>query len=164
MFESAHVSRQIPMHPLEAREAVAAWHQSLLPVPQRRRPVRLERRMWLSPRPEHASADPLQFYAVPGLLWMRCRPIRMSLEFSEWSTTVCAAAIRPVNLDWPVGTEFYGRRVGALLHDVITSLHVFATSRSASVHPASVVSDGAKRWWSLREPSPRPASSAVSAV
>ena len=61
---------------------------------------------------------------VRGVLWVKARPIRVSLEFSMWSTSVTEVALRPTGVAWPVGTKAYGDRVVAILDDIIGSLAV----------------------------------------
>lgn len=165
MSASAYVSSQFPMHPLEVREVVAEWHQSLPPAPVSRRLVRAEPRLWLAAQPAEASADFRELYAVPGVLWLCGRPVRLRAEFRVWSSTVSEVGIRPAHLSWPVGTERYGRRALTVIDDVIRSLQAFAAQRAvnpamAPVDSRGADSRGAEAWWP-RLSNPRPVRSVV---
>jgi len=164
MFDSAQVSRRLDIPPLEVREAVAEWHQSLLAVPRGPRPVPLGRGLWLALRPEQVCVDPLRLYAIPGILWVWCRPIQVSLEFSKWSTTDSEVALRPASLGWPVQTELYARRAVTVIDDVSQSLNAFAVSRSVDLAVTPVISSVSPRWWALRDSNPGAAGSAISAA
>jgi hypothetical protein len=120
--DTAFISRRLDIHPAEVACAVADWHRGLPRVRMSRNSVTLDHRLWLASRSEPKSSDPFQLYAVQGILWVKSRPIRMSLEFSMWSLRVAEVALRPTGMAWPVGTKCYADRVTAILDDVITSL------------------------------------------
>jgi hypothetical protein len=122
MFDTAFISSRMDMHPASVDTAVAEWHRSLPPVAGARTFVRLGRRLWLATQPQLVSSDPLQLYAVRGILWINGWPIRVILECSMWSATVSQVAIRPAHLSWPVRSGSYWSRAAAVLDDVIGSL------------------------------------------
>jgi hypothetical protein len=112
--------------------------------------VRFEHRLWLATEAQQTSSDPLQLYAVRGMLWMNGQPIRVDLEFSMWSATASELALRPAHLAWPVRTERYACRAALILENVVASiagrvaLHTApgpksrrAMARTAPVRPAA---------------------------
>jgi hypothetical protein len=83
-------------------------------------------------------------YTVRGVLWMKGRPIRVTLEFSIWSATVSELALRPARFAWPVRTERYVRWAAHVLEDVAGSV----TGRVAvnpTHDPEAVVQGGSLR-------------------
>jgi hypothetical protein len=86
--------------------------------------VKVDHRFRLASEPGQRGPDPLQRYAVRGVLWVTARPIRVSLEFSMWSEDVTQVALRPSGLAWPVGTNAHGDRVIAVLDEIIESLAI----------------------------------------
>jgi hypothetical protein len=165
VLQSAQISRTFSMAPLETRAAAAEWHQRLVSTSNGRPSVRLEHRLHLAAHPQAASLDPHQLYAVPGVLWMWGRPVRVSLEFWTWSETLSEVLLRPSGLRWPIQTESYARRVVTTLNEVIWSLQVLALSRPVAQPVAPpVAARGTSRRWSPRVLAPRPAVSGVPAA
>ena len=124
MSDTAFIARRFDIHPSEVPGAAADWHRGLPPVRVGRNSVQFDHQFRLASEPEERRPDPLQLYAVRGVLWVKARPIRVSLEFSMWSTSVTEVALRPTGVAWPVGTKAYGDRVVAILDDIIGSLAV----------------------------------------
>jgi hypothetical protein len=122
MIDTAFISSPMDMHPASVDTEVAEWHRGLPPVAGARKFVHLGRRLWLATQPQVRSSDPLQLYAVRGILWINGWPTRVILECSMWSTTVSQVAIRPTHLSWPVRSRSYWSRATAVLDDVIGSL------------------------------------------
>jgi hypothetical protein len=133
MSTSAYISRRLNLCPTEANAAITAWHRSLSRASNAKRFVRLPRGLWLATEPDRSSLDPLRVYAVPGVLWIGGRPLRIELEFTMWSSDACEAAIRPSGLAWPVHTQRYARRVTALLEGVVDSLVAPTVAGDANV-------------------------------
>jgi hypothetical protein len=130
MIHTALVSTRLQMHPSGVHSVVGEWHRSLSPLMVPSHYVRFGRRLWLATKPQLRSPDPLQLYAVRGVLWLNGRPIRVGLEFSTWSATTTQLAIRPDRLAWPVSTERYANRVRELLDGLIGSV-----AERAAFHP-----------------------------
>jgi len=124
MPDTAFISRRFDIHPSEVPGAAADWHRGLPPVRVGRNSVQVDHRFRLATEPEQQRPDSFQLYAVRGVLWVKARPVRVSLEFSVWSPRVTEVALRPMGLAWPVGTKAYGDRVTAILDDIIESLAV----------------------------------------
>ncbi len=122
MLDTAFISRRFDIHPSEVPGAAADWHRGLPPVRVGRNSVQFDHQFRLASEPEQGHPDPLQLYAVRGVLWVKARPIRVSLEFSIWSSSVTEVAMRPSGLAWPVGTKAYWDRVAAILDDIIESV------------------------------------------
>jgi hypothetical protein len=110
MIDTTFVSTRLSVPPSRIHTAIGKWHQSLPSITMARRYVRFGHRLWLATESQLASSDPLQLYAVRGILWMNGQPIRVDLEFSKWSATVSELALRPAHLAWPVRTERYACR------------------------------------------------------
>ncbi len=115
MFSSVHISRQLDIHPRDLEDVVAEWHHGLHPIRWFPRFVRLTPRFWLASEPGARSANQLQLYGVPGVLWIGGRPVRLSLEFSVWSNALSEVGVRPAGMSWPVGTDRYAHSVNAAL-------------------------------------------------
>jgi hypothetical protein len=147
MSTSAYISRRLNLCPTEASAAISAWHRNLSRANNASRFVRLPRGLWLATEPDRSSVDPLRVYAVPGVLWVNGRPLRIELEFTIWSSAACEAAIRPSGLAWPVHTERYARRVTALIEGVVDALVAPSVAGNANVRAVRVA--GA-RWLPVR--------------
>jgi hypothetical protein len=150
MIDTTFVSTRLSVPPSGIHTAIGKWHQSLPPITMARRYVRFGHRLWLATESQQPSSDPLQLYAVRGILWMNGQPIRVDLELSKWSATVSEFALRPAHLAWPVRTERYACRAAQILEDVVGSianrvaLHAApgpksrrAMARTAPVRPAA---------------------------
>jgi hypothetical protein len=122
VIDTSFVSTKLSVHPSSVHTAVGKWHQSLPSVTMAHGCVRFGHRLWLATKCQQASSDPLELYAVRGILWMNGRPIRVKLEFSMWSATVSQLAFTPAHLGWPVRTERYARRAAQFLEDVAGSI------------------------------------------
>jgi hypothetical protein len=147
MNTSAYISRRLNLCPAEASAAITAWHRNLSRANNAPRFVRLPRGLWLATEPDRSSVDPLRVYAVPGVLWISGRPLRIELEVTIWSSAACEAAIRPSGLAWPVHTQRYARRVTALLEGVVDSLVAPTVAGDANVYAVRVART---RWLPLR--------------
>jgi hypothetical protein len=134
MIDTAFISARMDMHPAAVDTAVAEWHRGLPDVSVARSFVRLGHRFWLATQPQVASADPLQFYAVRGILWIAGWPVRVILECSMWSATLSQVAIRPAHLAWPVSSPSYWSRAAAVLDDVIGSLGAATLPERVDIH------------------------------
>ena len=102
MTYTAFTSRRLQMHPSSVPTVVSEWHRSLPAVTATSRFVQAGPRVWLAKEPEDGDSDPLQIYAVPGILWLWGRPVRVYLEFSIWSRSESQLSLRPAHLGWPV--------------------------------------------------------------
>jgi hypothetical protein len=122
MIDTTFVSTRLNVPPSGIHTAIGKWHQSLPSITMARRYVRFGPRLWLATESQQASSDPLQLYAVRGILWMNGQPIRVDLELSKWSATVSELALRPAHLAWPVRTERYACRAAQILEDVVGSM------------------------------------------
>jgi hypothetical protein len=147
MFGAAYISRQIDIHPSDVIGIITQWHHGLQPVRCVPRWCRLEFGLWLASEANHRSADPLQLYAVPGILWNVGRPFRVFLEFSIWSDSLSAVGIRPNGIYWPVGTERYARRIAAALDAVSVAALYTSTCGLKETHSNALSTAG--KWHAM---------------
>ncbi len=118
MTYTAFTSRRLQMHPSSVPTVVSEWHRSLPAVTATSRFVQAGPRVWLAKEPEDGDSDPLQIYAVPGILWLWGRPVRVYLEFSIWSRSESQLSLRPAHLGWPVRSRGYVLRAKTVLDAV----------------------------------------------
>ena len=120
MIDTTFVSTRLSVPPSRIHTAIGKWHQSLPSITMARRYVRFGHRLWLATESQLASSDPLQLYAVRGILWMNGQPIRVDLEFSKWSATVSELALGPRishGRSGPSGTRVGPRRSSRMSSD-----------------------------------------------
>jgi hypothetical protein len=132
VFDSAYVSRVIPLGPADAVEATDVWYRQLAPAPGGR--LVGGQQLRLRPRFEPTDFDPLLLRRFRGTLWVgRWWPVRIELELAQYSRFASEIALRPTSLRWPVGIEHYGADAARAVEEivsVITGLRVVPEQRS----------------------------------
>jgi hypothetical protein len=128
MAETTYIARRVCRDPADAAVAASAWHRDLRPVAGTRH-VACAKRLWLRVDPESGGPDPLELYAVRGLLWVGARPVAVTLEVSMWSTTEIQVGLRPRRLWWPVRTAGFARNASKALDQIESVLSGLAVLR-----------------------------------
>ncbi len=95
MFDTAYVSKKLPLCPAEAAEVTDRWHRSLNETSVGSRYVRGTRYLWVGRDLSADSPDPDSLRHTPGVLFVLGRPVRVEFEVSQWSATETTLAIRP---------------------------------------------------------------------
>jgi len=121
MFDNAHASMQIPVRPPDAAAVADHWRGQLGRAPVRRF-VRPAARLWLWDGSSSSEPDPTPVRPMPGVLWVRGRPVWVYLELSAWSATSTTVAIRPRRLSLLIGTQRYATAVHRALDGIAEGL------------------------------------------
>jgi len=95
MFDTAYVSKKLPLCPAEASEVTDRWHRSLNETSVGSRYVRGTRYLWVGRDLSADSPDPVSLRHTPGVLFVLGRPVRVEFEVSQWSATETTLSIRP---------------------------------------------------------------------
>jgi hypothetical protein len=109
MFDTAYVSRTLPLCPTEAAGIADLWHWGLDEISVGSRFVRAVDRLWLGGELSSVSPDPSAIRHTPGILWVCGRPVRVEFEIAAWSATATTVAIRPVGRASVTSTGRYAR-------------------------------------------------------
>jgi hypothetical protein len=131
MFETAYISRTLPVGPAEAATLADDWQRRLGETARGSRFIRYVDRLWLSRELGPVEADRLGVRRAEGLLWVGGLPVPVEFELSVWSSTATTLAIRP-RCPWPLARcGRYAAAAYRALEDVAQSLLITRECRSA---------------------------------
>ncbi len=167
MSDTAFVSKTLLLRPAEAGGIADLWHRGLAETSVGSRYVRAGGGLWLGSDLMPADPDPAGLRRAPGILWMRCRPLRIEFGLDAWSETQTSVSIRPRALPSVVGTGRYARAVWRALEEVAEGLlqtNATVVARTASRRSVGEMLLDRKFEWPARagraavpfEPGPRP--------
>jgi hypothetical protein len=135
MFDTSYISKNVPLCPTEAAGITDLWYRQLDEVSVGSRFVRAADRLWLSGEVGPEAPEQWRIRHIPGILWVRCRPVRVEFEVSAWSATTTTVALRPQGWSSVIDTERFGeaafRAVEKLAHS-LTLMHELTLARTAS--------------------------------
>ncbi len=140
MFDTAYVSKKLPLCPAEAAEVTDRWHRSLNETSVGSRYVRGTRYLWVGRDLDVDSPDPMSLRHTPGVLFVLGRPVRVEFELMEWSTTETTLAIRPRAGASIIRTERYATAALRALEGVVEAMAT-ETTVAARIPSARSVSD-----------------------
>jgi len=135
MFDSDYISKNIPLCPTEASGITDLWHRQLGEVSVGSRFVRAADRLWLSGEVRPGAHDQWPIRHIPGILWVRGRPVRVEFEISAWSATTTTVALRPQGWASIIDSERFGEAAYRAVEKVAGSLmvtHEVTLARTAS--------------------------------
>jgi hypothetical protein len=174
MFDTAYISKKLPLCPAEAAGITDLWHRSLEETSIGSRYVRASRGLWVGAEMSSESSDPYSVRHSAGVLFVLGRPVRIELEIAQWSETETTVAIRPRAGMSILGTERYATAADRALEAVVEALARTKASASARTSSYRTVRDALldrKFQWPARTgrdsvpfPAPVPAVSRYGAV
>jgi hypothetical protein len=142
VFDSAYISRMVPLGPADAIEATEAWYRNL-PVALGHRRLVGGHRLTVRPSFEPTNFDPLLLRRLRGTLWVGWWwPVRVDLELTMYSGCASEIALRPSTLRWPVAIERYGEDAGRAVEEVVVAITM---GRSARVDHAREPNENGQR-------------------
>jgi hypothetical protein len=141
MFDTAYISRKLPVSPAEAATLADEWHRRLGQSTPGSRFIRYADRLWLSTELGPVDSDRLGVRQAAGLLWVGGLPVPIEFEMSVWSTTTTTLAIRPRGT-WPViRPRRYAATAYRALEHVTQSFLITRECRSARAESYRAVRD-----------------------
>jgi hypothetical protein len=169
MPETAVVSRTLLLRPADAGGIADLWHRGLDETSVGSRHVRAAAGLWLGSDLISVEPDPFSgLRRAPGILWVRCRPVRIQFSVDAWSETETVVSIAPRALPSVVRTERYATAASAALEVVAnglmqTNATVVARTARRSRSVAEMMRDRKFEWPARAgrdavpfEPGPRP--------
>jgi hypothetical protein len=153
MFDTAYVSKTLPLGPAEAAGIADLWHWGLDEISVGSRFVRAVDRLWLGGELCAVSPDPSAIRHTPGILWVWGWPVRIEFEVAAWSATATTVAIRPVGRTPVTSTGRYARAAYRAVERVTQSLTLtqeHTVARSASFRSVRDVLLDRKFQWPAR--------------
>jgi hypothetical protein len=169
MPDTAVISRTLLLRPAEAGGIAGLWHRGLDETSVGSRHVRAAAGLWLASDLVSVELDPLLgLRRASGILWVRCRPVRIAFAVDAWSETETVVSIAPRALPSVVRTERYAAAASAALEVVAnglmqTNATVVARTARRSRSVAEIMRDRKFEWPARArrdavpfEPGPRP--------
>jgi hypothetical protein len=141
MFDTAYISKKLPLSPAEAGGITDLWHHSLEETSIGSRYVRASRGLWVGVEMSSESPDPYSVRHSPGVLFVLGRPVRIDFEIAQWSETETTVAIRPRAGMSILGTERYATAAHRALEAVVEALAQTKASASARTTSYRTVRD-----------------------
>jgi len=167
MFDTAYVSRNLPVCPAEAATIADEWHRRLGETAKGSRFIRCADRLWLRTELSPVDGDRLGVRRAAGILWVGGRPRAIEFELSVWSTTATTVAIRTRSTRSVIRSRRYAVTAYRALEDVAQSFLITRECRNARADSYRTVRDillERKFQWPARtvpEPAPFPRPSPV---
>ncbi|HXQ62629.1 MAG TPA: hypothetical protein VN796_09865 [Acidimicrobiales bacterium] len=140
MFDTAYVSKKIPLCPVEAAAVTDLWHRSLNETSIGSRYVRGTRYLWMGRELSSSGPEGSALRHTPGVLFVLGRPVRIEFELTEWSATETTVAIRPRAGASIIRTERYASAALRALDGVAEAL-AWAQASARTPVPVRSVSD-----------------------